>query len=137
MACPWAKITTPQPVNFEDIVSEQVANDLQAKEEKRYLNELEKNDTRMYEAAGMSDIPPEVLEALSEDSSENDEMIARMLQIQFDKEYDEELKREEKHYNRASKVSISFDNYRRTPLNAGLLFSFVFFILQNVLISNY
>lgn len=121
MSCPWAKITTPEPVNFEDIISEQVANDLQAKEEKRYLDKLEKNETKINEAAGMSsDIPQEVLEALSEDSSENDELIARMLQIQFDKEYDEELKREEKHYNRASKVSISFDNYRRTPLNTGI-----------------
>lgn len=129
MSCPWAKITTPDPVKFEDIVSEQVANDLQAKEEKRYLNEMEKNGTKMFEAAGMSDIPQEVLEALSEDSSGSDEIIARMLQIQFDKEYDEELKREEKHYNRASKVSISFDNYRRTPLNTGLLFSFPLYFL--------
>lgn len=126
MSCPWAKIQKPEPINFEDIMSEQVASDLQAKEQKKYLNELEKSDKTINEAAGFSEIPEEVLEALADDPVESDELIARMLQMQYDKEYDDGLKREEKHFNGTSKVSISFDNYRRAPLNEGSFYVMIF-----------
>lgn len=119
MSSPWAKIEKPEPLNFEEIMSEQVATDLQAKEQKRYFDRLESSDHTISEAAGVGDIPEEVLKALSDDPVESDEIIARMLQMQFDKEYDDGLKREEKHFNGSSKVSISFDNYRRAPLNDG------------------
>lgn len=119
MSCPWAKIDKPEPIKFEDIVSEQVASDLQEKEEKKYLYKLEKSDKTINQAAGTGEIPEEILQAFENDPMESDELIAQMLQMQFDKEYDEELKREEQHFNGASKVSISFDNYRRMPLNSG------------------
>lgn len=120
MSCPWAKIEKPEPVNFEDIMSEQVASDLQAKEEKKVLDQLlSKDNATDLESGNVNNIPAEILEALSEDQVESDALIAQLLQMQFDKEYDEGLKREEKHVNRESKVSISFDNYRRTPLNEG------------------
>lgn len=133
MSCPWAKIEQPEPINFEEIMSEQVASDLQDKEEKKYLNLLgvEKN-TKNYETSDASNIPADVLEALSEDQVETDAMIAQLLQMQFDKEYDEGLKREEKHFNRDSKVSISFDNYRRTPLNEG---KYLLFVKKNLRVA--
>lgn len=120
MSSPWAKIEKPEPVNFEDIMSEQVASDLQAKEQKKYIDQLDLKDSATnVESSSVHAVPLEVLEALSEDQVESDALIAQMLQMQYDKEYDEGLKREEKHFNRDSKVSISFDNYRRTPLNEG------------------
>ncbi|KAJ8965126.1 hypothetical protein NQ314_004351 [Rhamnusium bicolor] len=116
MSCPWAKIEKPEPVNLEDIMSEEVARDLQAKEEKMYAEKISSKISTT-EVNNEDDIPPEVLKAVSSNGFESDETIARMLQMQFDKEYDNELKRTEEKYNGSSKVSISFDNYRRTPLN--------------------
>ncbi|XP_023018725.1 serine/threonine-protein kinase RIO3 [Leptinotarsa decemlineata] len=114
MSCPWAKIEKPEPVNFTDILSEEVARDLQAKEEKY----IKKNETKFSPSdLEVADIPSDVLGAISNDDFQSDEVIAKMLQMQFDKEYDEHLKRSEEKFNGASKVSISFDNYRRAPLN--------------------
>uniref|UniRef100_A0A7N6FAW9 Serine/threonine-protein kinase RIO3 n=1 Tax=Anabas testudineus TaxID=64144 RepID=A0A7N6FAW9_ANATE len=42
----------------------------------------------------------------------DDLMLAQMLQMQFDREFDNQLRREEKKFNGDSKVSISFENYR-------------------------
>ncbi|KAJ8956660.1 hypothetical protein NQ318_014014 [Aromia moschata] len=119
MSSPWAKIEKLEPVNLEDIMSEEVARDLQAKEEKHYMDIIGKNKEPVTagSAAVVEDIPDEVLKAISGDELENDTLIAQMLQMQFDKEYDEELKRTELKFNGASKVSISYDKYRRAPLN--------------------
>lgn len=35
MACPWANIKKPEPVNLTEIMSEEVARDLQAKENEK------------------------------------------------------------------------------------------------------
>lgn len=42
----------------------------------------------------------------------SDLMLAQMLQMQFDREFDNQLRLEEKKFNGDSKVSISFENYR-------------------------
>uniref|UniRef100_H3C7K7 Serine/threonine-protein kinase RIO3 n=2 Tax=Tetraodon nigroviridis TaxID=99883 RepID=H3C7K7_TETNG len=42
----------------------------------------------------------------------SDLMLAQMLQMQFDREFDDQLRREEKKFNGDSKVSISFENFR-------------------------
>ncbi|KAJ8923334.1 hypothetical protein NQ315_001892 [Exocentrus adspersus] len=126
MSCPWAKIEKPEPVNFADILSEEVAKDMQAKEERK-VSELFKSESHNTAEAAANDnseaesvynIPSEVLKAITDDTFESDAMIAQMLQMQFDKEYDQELKRTEDKFNGSSKVSISFENYRRVPLNA-------------------
>ncbi|KAF3836374.1 hypothetical protein F7725_028932 [Dissostichus mawsoni] len=51
---------------------------------------------------------------LSDEVSEttSDQVLAKMLQLQFDREFDDQLRREEKRFNGDSKVSISFENYR-------------------------
>uniref|UniRef100_A0A3Q2UBU2 Serine/threonine-protein kinase RIO3 n=1 Tax=Fundulus heteroclitus TaxID=8078 RepID=A0A3Q2UBU2_FUNHE len=51
---------------------------------------------------------------LAEDGADttSDLMLAQMLQMQFDREFDNQLRREEKKFNGDSKVSISFENYR-------------------------
>ncbi|KAI4456058.1 serine/threonine-protein kinase rio1 [Holotrichia oblita] len=107
MSSPWGKIAVPDPVNLQDIMSEELARDLQEKENRK-CNPPEPIKDEF-------EIPPELLQ--EDELLKSDEEIARMLQQQFDKEYDDNLKRSEEKFNGASKVAISFSNYRRAPLN--------------------
>lgn len=109
MSSPWGKIAVPDPVNLQDIMSEELARDLQEKENKKCSPPEPTKDE--------FEILPELLE--EDELLKSDEEIARMLQQQFDKEYDDNLKRSEQKFNGASKVAISFSNYRRAPLNLG------------------
>ncbi|XP_073826552.1 serine/threonine-protein kinase RIO3 [Musca autumnalis] len=71
-------------------------------------------------------LPPEVLEFLKSEEEElaaaekaalegceSDAVIAQMLQAQFDKEYNEELKRIEKAQNKQSKITVCLDKYMK------------------------
>ncbi|KAG6798297.1 serine/threonine-protein kinase RIO3 [Apis mellifera caucasica] len=101
MSTPWAKIQPVEgPVNLLEITSEQLAKSLQEKELKKYQNETE-NDVNIQDCT--------IYETNDTDS---DEVIAHMLQDQFNKEYDLMLKRTEEKFNRDSKVNISYTNYR-------------------------
>ncbi|XP_062545460.1 serine/threonine-protein kinase RIO3 [Armigeres subalbatus] len=63
-------------------------------------------------------IPEDVLRAIEEADQkqlDSDVAIAKLLQAQFDCEYDEELKRVEDHRNKNSTVKISLKNYRMVP----------------------
>lgn len=93
---PWGKIQTVDPVNLTDIMSEQLASDIQAKENKFYMKSL-KPDVRQ----------PDV----NETPCDTDEAFAMMLQKQLDEEYDEVLKRKENKFNGRSKRSISYVKY--------------------------
>lgn len=212
MSSPWGKIEKPEPVNLKDIMSEQLASDMQSKEDKKVAdrlhielngeelnrnepfkdkmiievggnNEDESSQEKFEEAVGGIEEIIKTNEAvkrgdtikryeidtrnkavksketiggrqepyvdklaaqnetyeqsriiktkcnkndfeagktinefeLPEDGScESDEVIASMLQKEFDREYDEMLTRSEKKYNASSKVGISFNNYRRS-----------------------
>ncbi|KAM6908499.1 serine/threonine-protein kinase RIO3 [Lycodopsis pacificus] len=95
---PWGSVApTPPSCSLNDVMSEQLAKQLE--EENKAFTAL--ND-------------PSADLLLSEDSSEttSDLMLAKMLQMQFDREFDDQLRREEKKFNGDSKVSISFENYR-------------------------
>ncbi|XP_075936420.1 serine/threonine-protein kinase RIO3 isoform X2 [Anarhichas minor] len=95
---PWGSVApTPPSCSLNDVMSEQLAKQLE--EENKAFTAL--ND-------------PSADLLLSEDSSEttSDLMLAKMLQMQFDHEFDDQLRREEKKFNGDSKVSISFENYR-------------------------
>jgi len=48
-----------------------------------------------------------------EPDTDSDLMLAKMLQMQFDHEFDTQLRLEERKFNGDSKVSISFENYRK------------------------
>lgn len=70
--------------------------------------------------------PVEVsIEAVDDDgvvedtNTENDVMLAQMLQLQFDEEYEKVIKAQENRMNGTSKVSICFDNYRK--IHPGIL----------------
>ncbi|XP_015208974.1 serine/threonine-protein kinase RIO3 [Lepisosteus oculatus] len=94
---PWgAPNSVVNPCSLADVMSEQLA--IQLNEE-------------------FSTYPscPEVPESLiTGDNIEtsSDLMLAQMLQMEFDREFDTQLRREEKKFNGDSKVSISFENYR-------------------------
>lgn len=100
---PWGKIShSVEAVSLADIMSEQLANDLQMKKE----NFIE------------TDVPEiDFMSLAVDDDCDSDAAIARALQLQFDKEYDEMLKRTENKFNGDSKVSISYTKYRRAPEN--------------------
>lgn len=107
MSCPWAKLSAPEPVNLQEIMSEEIARDLQAKEVQKYAEIVTETSGDAFE------IPQEILEQVGEDVCDSDAVIASMLQKQYDKEHDEMLKRTENKYNGTSKVCISLDKYMR------------------------
>ncbi|XP_053323938.1 serine/threonine-protein kinase RIO3 [Spea bombifrons] len=98
---PWGVATKPvNQCSLADVMSEQLARELQLEEESHaFPQEL------------LSDEGPFLTGEGIETSS--DEVLAQMLQMQFDREHDAQLRREEKKFNGDSKVSISFENYRK------------------------
>ncbi|XP_076759742.1 serine/threonine-protein kinase RIO3 [Xylocopa sonorina] len=101
MSTPWAKIQPIEgPVSLLEITSEQLANSLQEKELKKY--EVDTIDDKNFQDCAMH----------KSNDTDNDEVIAHMLQDQFNKEYDLMLKRTEEKFNRDAKVNISYTNYR-------------------------
>ncbi|XP_066259713.1 serine/threonine-protein kinase RIO3 isoform X1 [Euwallacea similis] len=130
MSCPWANIKQPESMNLADIMSEELARDLQAKAEAKAYENISDNKHEHVDVGKESEanarvtinsqeavdrIPDEVLKAISNESMESDALIAQLLQLQFDKEYNESLKRSERKFNGSSKVSISFKNFKRLP----------------------
>ena len=81
-------------------MSEQLAKELQ----------LEEENAAFPEVVAVAEGP--FITGENVDTS-SDLMLAQMLQMEFDREYDAQLRREEKKFNGDSKVSISFENYRK------------------------
>ncbi|XP_038622532.1 serine/threonine-protein kinase RIO3 [Tachyglossus aculeatus] len=99
--CPWG---TPQNATIScslaDVMSEQLAKELQ----------LEEESATFPKVVTVAEGPFVTGENIDTSS---DLMLAQMLQMEFDREYDAQLWREEKKFNGDSKVSISFENYRK------------------------
>lgn len=115
MSNPWKKVSTPVDVqNLSDIMSEEYAKGLQVKEEIKFAEHISDQHVSTSE-----EIPPELLkqidDVIAKDYCNSDAIIAKVLQCQFDKEHDEEIKRVEKKRNGDAKVSVSYDNYRHVP----------------------
>ncbi|XP_078397299.1 serine/threonine-protein kinase RIO3 [Cetorhinus maximus] len=97
--CPWGSPpSTVTPCSLSDVMSEELAKELQQEEESAAFPHVIGIDTTALIGEG------------TETSS--DLLLAQMLQMQFDREYDAQLRREENKFNGGSKVSISFENYR-------------------------
>ncbi|KAL6097471.1 riok3 [Pungitius sinensis] len=95
---PWGFVVKQPPAcSLTDVMSEQLAKQLE--EENSTFPSLHDPGADLL----LSDEAPETT---------SDLMLAKMLQMQFDHEFDEQLRREEKKFNGDSKVSISFENYR-------------------------
>ncbi|XP_014214257.1 serine/threonine-protein kinase RIO3 [Copidosoma floridanum] len=102
----WAKIQTPpEPISFDEITSEQLAQSLQEKEIQKHVDSV------------VEKVPPvnpdnDDVNLIEFDQTESDAAIAHMLQHEMNEEYDLMLKRTEQKFNRNSKVNISYMNYR-------------------------
>lgn len=110
MATPkvWAKIQPLEsPANLLDITTEQLAASMQERELKKCFDE--DNVLNQVDQLG---------ETYDASDTGNDEVIANLLQTQFNREYDTMLKRTEDKFNRDSKVSISYSNYRSSLYDA-------------------
>lgn len=98
---PWGLPAKPvSQCSLTEVMSEELARELQLEEERHVFPEEVLADEGAF------------LTSENIDTS-SDAVLAQMLQTQFDKEYDAQLLREEKKFNGDSKVSISFENYRK------------------------
>ncbi|XP_069778715.1 serine/threonine-protein kinase RIO3 [Narcine bancroftii] len=97
--CPWGSSPSPiTPCSLSDVMSEELVKELQQQEASATFPHTIGIDT--------ADLIREGAETSS------DLLLAQMLQMEFDREYDAQLRREESKLNGDSKVSISFENYR-------------------------
>ncbi|XP_059057857.1 serine/threonine-protein kinase RIO3 [Achroia grisella] len=121
MSNPWKKLTSPADVqNLSDIMSEEYAKGLQIKEEIIFAQQIGTTFQSEEPVSSKSnDISPDILKQIEEsnvkDYCDSDAIIAKVLQCQFDKEYDDEIKMVEKKRNGEAKVSVSYENYRNVP----------------------
>ncbi|KAK8783704.1 hypothetical protein V5799_009935 [Amblyomma americanum] len=111
-SCPWgnASSTPQQDVSFADVMSEELARALEQEE-------------LVSAAHGNHPVVPLVGEAVTaaagaevfvaEEDCSDDHALALLLQSEYDREHDTVLGREERKFNGDSKVSVSFNNYRR------------------------
>uniref|UniRef100_A0A673M8A0 non-specific serine/threonine protein kinase n=1 Tax=Sinocyclocheilus rhinocerous TaxID=307959 RepID=A0A673M8A0_9TELE len=98
---PWgAPVLAPAPCSLADVMSEQLA---------RQLHEEGSKNIFCIHLLFSTDLD---LTCAPEADTSSDLMLAQMLQMEFDREFDTQLRREEKKFNGDSKVSISFENYR-------------------------
>ncbi|CAG9565045.1 unnamed protein product [Danaus chrysippus] len=116
MSNPWKKVSEPTNTqNLADIMSEQYARGLQIKEELRFAEQI--SDLNL--GTETTEVSPEILREIEESSvkdyCDSDAIIAKVLQCQYDKAYDDEIKMVEKKKNGEAKVSVSYDNYRNIP----------------------
>lgn len=99
-ACPWGNSVT-ETVSFADVMSEELAN------------ALEKEDMLRVNQKSAPVVPPTSQPLDVDLDASDDHVLAVLLQAEFDKEHDSILRREEMKYNGKSKVSVSFNNYKR------------------------
>lgn len=99
--CPWAKKKTAEVRAFTDVMDEEFAQQLQNEN----LNETNQPYVEAVEEFVAK-------ETSSNEATTNDLLLAQMLQLEFDRENDEFVKKLETIYNGTSKVSMSFKNFR-------------------------
>ena len=106
-ASPWGvPVSQPPPVSLTEVMSEELADQLQKKE----LKLLDDGGAGEARAADVPDAPKD-----SDFDTSDDLLIAQMLQKQFDKEYDLALAKEENHINQNCKVTVNYSRYRMVP----------------------
>ncbi len=104
---PWNIPSDPVPsASLTDVMSEQLASDLQAKELEQPTN-----------SNSQPELTDEELAKILANDTDDDLIIAQMLQMQFDREYDQALGFEESHRNGTSKVTVSYEKYKAVPDN--------------------
>lgn len=104
-ANPWGRSPPANVSSLSAVMDEEYALQLQKEEEKIVVSVPARS------ISPNIDIPPDIAGDGSPET-DSDLLLAQMMQLQFDREYDAELSREEQKCNGESKVSISFSNYR-------------------------
>lgn len=107
-ACGAAALVSSQKessISFRDLMSEDVAKDIQEKENEAYCKSSSDDKTDFANLINLKE---------SEDTTD-DLILAQMLQYEYDREYDQQLNREERQYNGNSKVSVSFNKFKICP----------------------
>lgn len=107
-SCPWKKSLEPvTSISFSlvDVMSEQLASDLQAKETLGYLHD---NNLHLEQI----EVPIEVTNDTLNTAEDSDFMLAQLLQLELDKEADEALNIKEQFKNKNNRISISYKNFR-------------------------
>uniref|UniRef100_A0A1E1XCP9 Serine/threonine-protein kinase RIO3 n=1 Tax=Amblyomma aureolatum TaxID=187763 RepID=A0A1E1XCP9_9ACAR len=110
-SCPWGKApsTPQQDVSFADVMSEELARAL---EQEELVSATHSPDgVPLVGEAAAAAAGAEVL--MAEEDCSDDHALALLLQSEYDREHDTVLCREERKFNGDSKVSVSFNNYRR------------------------
>lgn len=116
MSNPWKKVATPVDVqNLSEIMSEEYAKGLQVKEELKFAEQISDQHVIVESNDLSSEIIKQIEESNVTEYCDSDAIIAKVLQCQFDREYDDEIKKVEKKKNGDAKVSISYENYRNVP----------------------
>uniref|UniRef100_T1ILM6 Serine/threonine-protein kinase RIO3 n=1 Tax=Strigamia maritima TaxID=126957 RepID=T1ILM6_STRMM len=101
----WNVKPTSQPCSLADVMSEELAQSLELKD-KLHQTKI------IHDTLQVTDV---VSEESKDGNTNSDLLLAQMLQMEYDKEYDDILKRKEEKFNGTNKVSISFANYRKMP----------------------
>ncbi|KAH9494467.1 Serine/threonine-protein kinase RIO3 [Bulinus truncatus] len=119
---PWGKVKSiPAPCSLEEVMSEQLAVEIDINQlsEVMLAEQLLLDNYSLRETSASDKIPvlsdeELALKLAAEELGEhpNDELIARYLQLEFDKEHDAMIDKVEKKHNGSSKVSLSFENYK-------------------------
>jgi RIO kinase 3 len=116
--CAWGvtlgAASTEPVASLSDVMSEQLATEMLLKEKKKAEDKWEvlKEEDKAEEAAGGA-----AAVQVSETECTDDLLIAQMLQMQFDRDYDEALKGEERKQNGSAKVTMDYSKYKVIPDN--------------------
>lgn len=103
--CPWGKVapatTAAVPFSLADVMSEQLASDLQAQDTDPVLlvQKYEEQFEQQQPETSTTTTEPSQLD----EETENDFIIAQLLQLELNKEHDDQLKRQEEIVNRNSR----------------------------------
>nr|XP_042903072.1 serine/threonine-protein kinase RIO3 [Parasteatoda tepidariorum] len=100
--CPWGQIKPAEAVSLNDVMSEQLITNL-----------VQDNSIPPVQETVVIDDLSGCGEEITDHS--DDYLLAQLLQLEFDKEHDNLLQREESKYNGDSKVKVTFGKYRRLP----------------------
>lgn len=116
-SCPWAKLSqAPIVHSLNEVMSEQLALDLNEQEFK-FMDSKITPASQMQSKDQESVIPLGILEKSS--ITDNDLILAQLLQLEFDKEYDDILKSREVQKNKNSSISISYEKFKSVhPIDA-------------------
>ena len=113
ISSPWAKVTIPESAvySLENVMSEQLANDLQEKENSEYM----KQENLLFEKLGIEKIAETASNELPDIDAtvDSDYLVAQLLQLELDKEYDEALKNKEIFANKNSRGKMMSLGYSK------------------------